>query len=340
MDTVTRDYNAEHKNGARKYAYEFDSLLRRYMMRALDPFMPPGKALEMGCYKGEVTEMLAAHGYRAHALHGGLSQEQRDRVMRRFRDGTVELLVATDVAARGLDIRHVSHVVNYDVPSSPDGYVHRVGRTGRAGRAGVAITFAEPKEHRQLRNIEQLTKQKIEIQKVPTIVDLRARKLELTRAAIQETLLAGELDAYRLVVESLGSEHDLFDIAAAAVKLAQDARNGADKADVEIPTLRMVDGGKRKERKSPRVRTKRTADTDASRLYIGIGRSSGMRPADIVGAIANEAGVNPREIGAIDIADKFSIVEVSADDVKSIIAALRNTTLRGKRVTVREDRER
>jgi ATP-dependent RNA helicase DeaD len=289
-----------------------------------------------------LTEMLAAHGYRAHALHGGLSQEQRDRVMRRFRDGTVELLVATDVAARGLDIRHVSHVVNYDVPSSPDGYVHRVGRTGRAGRAGVAITFAEPKEHRQLRNIEQLTKQKIEIQKVPTIVDLRARKLELTRAAIQETLLAGELDAYRLVVESLGSEHDLFDIAAAAVKLAQDARNGAEKVAAEIPAApkpRVRDGGKpRAESREPRAQKR--SDHDVSRLYIGLGRSSGMRPADIVGAIANEAGVNPREIGAIDITDKFSIVEVPGEDAKSIIAALRNTTLRGKRVTVREDRER
>ncbi|HEY8175373.1 MAG TPA: DEAD/DEAH box helicase [Gemmatimonadaceae bacterium] len=291
-----------------------------------------------------LTEMLAAHGYRAHALHGGLSQEQRDRVMRRFRDGTVELLVATDVAARGLDIRHVSHVVNYDVPSSPDGYVHRIGRTGRAGSAGVAITFAEPREHRQLRNIEQLTKQKIEIQKVPTIVDLRARKLELTRAALQETLLAGELDAYRLVVESLGSEHDLFDIAAAAVKMAQEARTGAEKAEVDIPEVapraRTEDGGRRRERKTSRARPRKAADADVTRLYIGLGRSSGMRPADIVGAIANEAGVNPREIGAIDIADKFSIVEVPGVDAKSIIAALRNTTLRGKRVLVREDRER
>ena len=291
-----------------------------------------------------LTEMLAAHGYRAHALHGGLSQEQRDRVMRRFRDGTVELLVATDVAARGLDIRHVSHVVNYDVPSSPDGYVHRIGRTGRAGSAGVAITFAEPREHRQLRTIEPLTKQKIEIQKVPTIVDLRARKLELTRAALQETLLAGELDAYRLVVESLGSEHDLFDIAAAAVKMAQEARTGAEKAEVDIPEVapraRTEDGGRRRERKTTRARTRKAADADVTRLYIGLGRSSGMRPADIVGAIANEAGVNPREIGAIDIADKFSIVEVPGVDAKSIIAALRNTTLRGKRVLVREDRER
>ena len=300
-----------------------------------------------------LTEMLAAHGYRAHALHGGLSQEQRDRVMRRFREGTVELLVATDVAARGLDIEHLSHVFNYDVPSSPDGYVHRIGRTGRAGRAGVAITFAEPREHRQLRNIEQLTKQKIEIEKLPTIVDLRARKLEVTRAAIEETLLAGELEAYRLVVESLGAEHDLFDIAAAAVKIAQDARDGADKAEAEIPEVaprpeRMRDRkqGTRESRSDgrpaagKRPRRPRASDADATRLYIGIGRASGMRPADIVGAIANEAGVSPRDIGAIDIADKFSIVEVPEGAAKSIIAALRNTTLRGKRVMVREDRER
>ena len=120
----------------------------------------------------ELTETLGARGYRAEALHGGLSQEQRDRVMRRFRDGASELLVATDVAARGLDIEHVSHVVNFDVPSSPDAYVHRVGRTGRAGREGVAITLSEAREHRLLRNIEQATKRKISIESVPTIHDL------------------------------------------------------------------------------------------------------------------------------------------------------------------------
>ncbi len=300
-----------------------------------------------------LTEMLAAHGYRAHALHGGLSQEQRDRVMRRFRDGTVELLIATDVAARGLDIEHVSHVVNYDVPNSPDAYVHRIGRTGRAGRAGVAITFAEPREHRQLRNIEQFTKQKIGMEQVPTIVDLRARKLELTRAAIQEAIIAGDLDAYRVVVEVLGAENDLMDVAAAAVKLAQVARDGAAKAEAaEIPAVApraerdrgatrppRADRPDRGDRgtKEKRPRAKRSADSDVTRLFIGLGRASGMRPADIVGAIANEAGVSPRDIGAIDIADKFSIVEVPTGQLKSIIGALRKTTLRGKRVTVRED---
>jgi len=155
------------------------------------------------------------------------------------------------------------------------------------------------------------------------------------------------------VVESLGTEHDLFDIAAAAVKIAQDARDGAAKPDVEIPAAapreervrdRKVARGVREggvSRSSrPRTRAGRGGDADATRIYIGIGRTSGMRPADIVGAIANEAGVNPRDIGAIDIADKFSIVEVPEGEARSIIEALRSTTLRGKRVMVREDRDR
>jgi ATP-dependent RNA helicase DeaD len=298
-----------------------------------------------------LSEMLAAHGYRAEPLHGGLSQDQRDRVMRKFKDGRIEVLVATDVAARGLDIHGVSHVVNYDVPNSPDAYVHRIGRTGRAGRGGVAITFAEPREHRYLRNIEQLTKQKIAVEKVPTIVDLRARKLELTRAAVQETLLAGDLDAFRSVIEGLSAEHDLMDIAAAAIRLAHEAKGG-DEAEAEIPEVappraRPARGARSKaprERKSAsredrsRGQPGRRPDRDITRVYIGLGRSSGMRPADIVGAIANEAGVSPRDIGAIDIADTFSIVEVPAEDAQTIMDALRGTTLRGKRVAVRPDK--
>lgn len=288
-----------------------------------------------------LTELLTSHGYRAAALHGGLSQEQRDRVMRRFREGAVELLVATDVAARGLDIPHVSHVVNYDVPASPDAYVHRIGRTGRAGRAGVAITFAEPRERRLLRNIEQLTKQKIVTATVPTIVDLHARKLELTRAAVQEALLAGGLDDYRAVVDALGGEHDLFDIALAAVKLAHEARDGVPRTDADIPAAAPKAGHAPKAGRAPKTgrspKAGRTS-TDRTRLYIGLGRATGMRPADIVGAIANEAGVDPRHIGAIDIADRFSTVEVPPDAAASIIQALNRTTLRGKRVRVREDR--
>ena len=315
----------------------------------------PASAIVFCRTRGEVdqlSESLSAHGYRAAALHGGLTQEQRDRVMRRFREGTVELLIATDVAARGLDIENVSHVVNYDVPMSPDAYVHRIGRTGRAGRAGAAITFAEPRERRYLRNIEQLTKQTINTESVPTIVDLRARRLEMTRAAIQELLVAGDLDGYRVVAETLGGEYDVMDVATAAIKLAHESRSGggatAARDEIEIPEMSAPRADMAAERKRPKPKGNRGGRTkgvrhegrgDVTRLYIGLGRSSGVRPGDIVGAIANEAGVNPKGIGAIDIADKFAIVEVPEDDARSIIAALRGTTLRGKKVTVREDRE-
>jgi ATP-dependent RNA helicase DeaD len=311
----------------------------------------PASAIVFCRTRGEVdqlSESLAAHSYRAAALHGGLTQEQRDRVMRRFREGSIELLIATDVAARGLDIENVSHVVNYDVPMSPDAYVHRIGRTGRAGRAGVAITFAEPRERRYLRNIEQLTKQTIETERVPTIVDLRARRLELTRAAIQEALVAGDLDDYRVVAETLGAEYDVMDVATAAIKLAHETRAGGSGADqVDIPEAVAVhrEADREKGRAKPKGKRERRPATarsergaDVTRLYIGLGRSSGIRPGDIVGAIANEAGISPKGIGAIDIADKFAIVEVRQDEARSIITALRGTTLRGKKVTVREDR--
>ena len=303
----------------------------------------------------ELTETLNGRGYRAEALHGGFEQDQRDRVMKRFREGTVELLIATDVAARGLDIEHISHVVNFDVPSAPEAYVHRVGRTGRAGREGVAITFAEPREHRMLRNIEHVTGQKIQLESVPTVVDLRARRLELTRASLEETLLEGDFDQYRVVVEALAEEYDVLDVAAAAVRLAHQSTSGADDEEQEIPTPVAYPadrgsrtrrdrgegggGGGRGERSERTGRGRRArSDTDVTRLYIGLGRLAGIRPGDLVGAIANEAGIDARAIGSIDIADRFSIVEVPEDAAESVIDALKQTTIRGKRVMVRRDR--
>jgi len=312
----------------------------------------------------ELTETLISRGYRAEALHGGLSQEQRDRVMQRFRDGATELLVATDVAARGLDIEHLSHVVNYDVPSAADAYVHRIGRTGRAGREGVAITLAEPREHRFLRNIEHLTKQRIQVEPVPTLVDLRARRLELTRAALREQLVDGNLDTFRVVVETLAEEFDILDVATAAVKLAHEA-SGVTSDEEEIPSVIVPPRDRDRERErdrgrdragrsqprgepSPRDRPRKAerserrrgrSDADVTRIYVGLGRQAGVRPADLVGAIANEAGVDARAVGAIEIADRFSIVEVPDDAADEIIGALRATTIRGRRVMVRRDRE-
>ncbi|GAC1311468.1 MAG: DEAD/DEAH box helicase [Vulcanimicrobiaceae bacterium] len=315
----------------------------------------------------ELTQTLGARGYSAEALHGGLSQEQRDRVLRRFREGHSDMLVATDVAARGLDIDHVSHVVNFDVPSSPDAYVHRIGRTGRAGREGVAITLAEPRESRLLRNIEHHTKRKIATEAVPTVHDLRARRLELTRDGLVETLEAGGLGAFRTIVESLANEHDVFDIAAAAIKLYDGARDGAaaDEEDIakvdvapppraerpfnaersyaERPFVALGNGpggGAAStlpaERGGPRLRLK---NADVTKIYIGVGRSAGIRPADLVGAIANEARIDSRDIGHIDIADRFSLVEVPGGAADGIISALRGATIRGKKVMVRLDRQ-
>jgi ATP-dependent RNA helicase DeaD len=311
----------------------------------------------------ELTETLGGRGYRAEALHGGLSQEQRDRVMRRFRDGTSELLVATDVAARGLDIEHVSHVVNFDVPSSPEAYVHRIGRTGRAGREGVAITLAEAREHRLLRNVEQVTKRKISIESVPTVHDLRARRVELVRGSIEELLVGGQLDRYRAVVEALAEEHDVLDVAAAAVKLADEAGDGGETDDEEIPNAlvprreerpRREDRARRGERFSredhpPREergareerpgRGRFRGGADVSRIFIGLGRKAGVRPGDLVGAIANEAGIDSRAIGAIEITDRFSLVEVPDEAADEVIRALRGTTIRGKKVLARRDRD-
>ena len=183
-----------------------------------------------------LVETFNAHGHRSEALHGGMEQRQRDRVMGLFRAKKADVLIATDVAARGLDIEHLSHVVNYDVPASPEAYLHRIGRTGRAGRGGTAITLAEPREHRLLRAIENFTRAKIEIATVPTVADLRARQLDLTRASLRERLLAGKDDHTRVVVESLAQEFDIVDIAAAAVAMAHAAAAG-DGEDKEIPAV-------------------------------------------------------------------------------------------------------
>ena len=318
----------------------------------------------------ELAERLVGRGYAVEALHGGMSQNERDRVMKKARASKLDLMVATDVAARGIDIDHLSHVVNFDVPSSPEAYVHRIGRTGRAGREGVAITLAEPREHRLLRNIEWSTKQKIEIATVPTPLDVKARRLDITKGTLREAVIAGELDGFRSVVESLAGEYDLMDVAAAAVKLAHEAVAGTGRAEdeVQIPAYESFSRPQprgagvetrgpgaagfpplppdREPRPSPQPsptsgRGSKHADGDAQRnmvrIYIGAGRKLGMRPADLVGAIANEAQVNARGIGDIEIADGFSLVELPEADADRVVAALRGATLRGRKVAVRRD---
>ena len=312
----------------------------------------------------ELTEAMNAHGYRAEALHGGFAQDQRDRVMGRFRANKADLLIATDVAARGLDIEHLSHVVNYDVPTEPDAYIHRIGRTGRAGREGVAITLVEPREQRLLRNIQQATQQEISIETIPTVADLRNRRLELTRASLREALVAGELEPYRALVTELATEHDAMDVAAAAVKLAHQASHAeAERTSDEEELPLVAPRPERNERErgnrerfqherggfdgpshsGPRGRGKerergpRAHGFEVARLFVGAGRIDNLRPGDLVGAIANEAGVPGEAIGAIRIADRFALVEVPEEFAEEVIQSLRNTKIRGRRVTVRRD---
>ena len=285
----------------------------------------------------ELTEQVNAHGYRAEALHGGMSQEQRDRVMKKLRGGAADLLIATDVAARGLDIPRLTHVVNYDVPSAPEAYVHRIGRVGRAGREGVAVTLAEPREHRLLGNIEQLTKRRIEVAALPTVADVQARRLELVRASLRETLLEGGLDRFRVVVESLAEEFDPMEIALAAVKLAQEsegsAAGDAEEIPQSVPSRRPATPKPRPERAPKRPRS----SSGLARLHIGAGRQTGVRPRDLVGAITGEAGISGREIGAIEIGDRFSTVEVAESVAGEVMEALRGSRIKGAKVTVRRD---
>jgi ATP-dependent RNA helicase DeaD len=288
-----------------------------------------------------LVETLNSHGYRAEAIHGGMQQRQRETVMGRFREAKSDLLIATDVAARGLDIQQLSHVFNYDVPSSPEVYIHRIGRTGRAGREGTAITLAEPREHRLLKSIERITKQKIEVATLPTVADLRAKRLELTRASIHERLTAGDFDDVRVVIDSLAGEFDIVDIAAAAVKVAHSLATGdGEERDLPAPAVpreeqwRGPAAGPRAPRPRPRDDGK-----PMTKIFIGAGRQAGIRPGDLVGAITNEAGIESRDLGAIEITDRFSLVEVPEVQVNDIVAAMRKATLRGQKVPVRRDRD-
>jgi ATP-dependent RNA helicase DeaD len=296
-----------------------------------------------------LTETLNGRGYRAEALHGGMSQEQRDRVMGRLRGGTADLLVATDVAARGLDVDTLTHVVNYNVPSAPEAYVHRIGRVGRAGREGVAVTLAEPREHRMLKTIERVTGAKITVEKVPTVADLKQRRLELTRAALRESLLSDELDRFRGVVEQLSDEFDVMEVALAAVKLAHEATTTGADDEQDIPETapprseprgqdRPVATAAGRGASASGAPKHRSTGADMTRLFVGLGREAGMRPQDLVGAIAGESQLRGKDIGAIEISDRFSLVEVPAGAADDVITALRGAVIRGRKATVRRER--
>ncbi len=315
----------------------------------------PGGALVFCRTRVEVdqlTETMNGRGYRAEALHGGMDQLQRDRVMARLREGTTELLVATDVAARGLDVDTLTHVVNYDVPSAPDSYVHRIGRVGRAGREGVAITLAEPREQRLLANIERLTKQAITIEKVPSVTDLRAAQMAQTVTSIRESMASEDLDDFYPVLNALSGDGNPQRIALATIRLFHElAGNVVDETEIPDVTHRVErrpdsggpsarPGGKPGHGAAARGTGGRptgsgTASAPTGFVYIGLGRAAGIRPGDLVGAIANETDLVGREIGPIKITEKFAVVGVPDRSVDTVLAALKKTTIKGKKPTVR-----
>jgi ATP-dependent RNA helicase DeaD len=205
----------------------------------------------------------------------------------------------------------------------------------------VAITLAEPREHRMLKTIERVTKQRIAVEKVPTIADLRARRLELTRAALQESILEDDLEHFRVVVETLAEEFGVMEVALAAVKLAHEA-TGAAVNEEEIPDVSPSTTRDERRRRDPVSREARRGGgtaTGMTRLFIDAGRSAGIRPQDLVGAIAGESSLTGRQIGAIEIAERFSLVEVPESAANEVIAALRATTIKGRKVSVRRDRD-
>ncbi len=266
----------------------------------------------------DLSENLRLRGYNAEALHGDMNQAERDRVMRRFRDGQADLLVATDVAARGLDIETVTHVINYDIPWDVEQYIHRIGRTGRAGRSGDAITLVSGKERFQLKNIERMIGSAIKPARIPTAADIAERRRGQFKDSLREVLLAGEFDNHLATVVQMSEEFESTSIAAAALHMLWQSQNSgkADAAeemshDFEQPEMGMA------------------------RIFVGMGRQDGLRPGDLVGAIAHEAGLLGKAIGVIDILDKTSFVEVPAAEAAKVVEALMRTKLRNRKVIVK-----
>ncbi len=269
----------------------------------------------------ELVAGLQARGYPAAALHGDLSQHQRNYVMRQFKTGQIDYLVATDVAARGLDIENVSHVINYDMPQDPEFYVHRIGRTGRAGKSGIAITLVGPRDYKQLKLIENLTKTRIRREKLPSQADIQDRQRDVVRERVNQLLNDGKLGYYRNIVESLVDDHDTIDIAAAAIKYSM-IQNG----DVEIPAAESYgDTGGRH---------------GMVRLFITIGRKDNISTGDLVRAIVEESGIPENFIGSVSIYEKFSFLEVPDDWAGCVINCMHRQTVLGRRISVEPARGR
>lgn len=267
-----------------------------------------------------LTDKLQARGYAAEAMHGDMSQAQREAVVKKLRSGAVEIVVATDVAARGLDVERISTVVNFDMPSDTENYVHRIGRTGRAGRVGKAILFVTPRQQRMLRDIERYTKQPIEPIRLPTQADVAARRVSMLKDRITTTLDEQDLELYLSLVEDLAEEtgRDAVEIAAAAAFLSV----GEKPLQVNV---------------EPERNRFSYAEDGMTRLFISVGRRQQISPAHIVAAIANEADIPGKAIGAIDVNDQFSLVDVPTEFVQQILERMSRSRIGKQNAMIRLD---
>lgn len=266
-----------------------------------------------------LNEKLTARGYSVEAMHGDMNQNQREAVLKKLKAGKVEILIATDVAARGIDVERIGIVINYDMPGDTESYVHRIGRTGRAGRKGKSILFVTPKQIRMKRDIESFTKQQIEPLRLPSPTDIVARRVSSLKEKLITALTEKDLDLYLALVEDFAEENgcDIVEIAAAAMFLAV-----GDKP-LEVSSEPIV------------VEKSYYPEANMVKLFFNVGRKHRVSPADFVGAIANEAGIPGKAIGAIDVNERFTLVDVPKEFVSQVLSKMSDTQIRSQSANIR-----
>ncbi|MGZ8136043.1 MAG: DEAD/DEAH box helicase [Methylococcaceae bacterium] len=289
----------------------------------------------------ELAEKLEARGYSAAAINGDMSQTLRERAITNLKNGKLDILIATDVAARGLDVDRITHVVNYDIPYDTESYVHRIGRTGRAGRTGDAILFIAPRERKLLSNIEKATKQKIEEMGLPSTEVINNKRIARFKQNITDTLAAEELSFFSQLIEQYQQEHNVsaLEIAAALAKLVQGETpmlvQNLPKKPKE-PREERVDRSSKDERPQKGRSSKRFggADIEMELFRIEVGHNHGVKPGNIVGAIANETGINGEHIARIKIEDEYSTVELPAGMPKELLQELKKIRVAGQQLNI------
>ena len=271
----------------------------------------------------DVSARLQKLGYNAGALHGDFTQSHREDMMGKFKEGRVDILVATDVAGRGIDVENISHVINYSIPQNPEGYIHRIGRTGRAGRAGIAVTFVTPREYRQLQLIERVAKTKLNRQEIPSAAEVRKARQKQIKADLSEIIEKGKHRTYMAVIRELAESADIEELGAAALSIAF--------GSMEVPEL-----AKHQMRPTSERRTGQqgTGEKGMTRLFMTLGHKDKVQTAEILKAIAVEAGIPGKRVGKIDIMDNFTFFEVPSEIVEKVLTAMNRAVIRGRKVTV------